>query len=375
MKVYLLIIEMYYNDPLDNDHFVDVYSNLQTAVENGKYVLAKNSKDKGFTDYNFTVTETYPEYAEQFNADRLNIDIFHKEDFGKFEPTHIVYTYDIEGNLQYKYLEYRDNQRKHQTGFTVFPEDENGITGHKFKIGDVVKVKARNMEEYYHNAYMDYWNKDKLYVVRWLPRRKDGQKYFENTYALISNYNEDEYIKGLFTSEHYERDIELYNEKLDETSPIGFLQKIIKNEVTVSKDTWTKLKTGQVLLDKSGAYKNLYECKDGDSWGFYSNTLNKEDTHLPADLLISFGYFYAPIKDYIAKARVHATDNYEDDFYISIEKHPKVVIGRCNITDDELNIISKYISDNLEVLLEYWNSNGQMDGRDLYIKLGLYEEH
>lgn len=95
---------------------------------------------------------------------------------------------------------------------------------------------------------------------------------------------------------------------------------------------------------------------------------------MSADLLISFGYFYAPIKDYIPKARVHATDNYEDDFYISIENNPKVIIGRCNITDDELNAINKYISDNLDVLLEYWNSKGQMDGRDLYIKLGLYEE-
>ena len=90
--------------------------------------------------------------------------------------------------------------------------------------------------------------------------------------------------------------------------------------------------------------------------------------------MISFGYFYVPIKDYIAKARIHATDDYDKDFYISIEKNPKVVIGRCNITDDELKAISKYISDNLDVLLEYWNSNGQMDGRDLYIKLGLYEE-
>lgn len=374
MKIYLLNIDYYYENIAENDYETEVYLSLEKAVAEGKNFLSKRSKDKGFTDYNFTVTETDPEYAEQFNADRLNIDIFHKEDFGKFEPTHIVYFYNIDGELQYKYLEYRNNQRKHQTGFTVFPEDETETVGQKFKIGDVVKVKERTGDYYRCTPYMEYWNKDKLYVVRWLPRRKYGQKYFENTYALISNYNEDKYIKGLFTSEHYERDIKLYNGKIDENSPIGFLQKIIKNEIAVSNDTWTKLKTGQVLLDESGTYKNLYECKDGDSWSFYSNTLNKEDTHLPADLLISFGYFYAPIKDYIAKARVHATDNYEDDFYISIEKHPKVVIGKCNITDDELNTISKYISDNLDVLLEYWNSKGQMDGRDLYIKLGLYEE-
>ena len=285
-----------------------------------------------------------------------------------------VYTYDINGKLQYKYLEYRDNQRKHQRGFKVFPEDEIELAGQRFKIGDIVKIKERNMEEYYHNAYMNNWNKDKLYVVRWLPRKKECQKYFENTYALISNYNEDEYIKGLYTSEHYERDIELYDEKIDKNSPIGFLQKIIKNEIAVSKDTWSKLKNGIVLLDESGEYKELDEFKEGDNYGFYSNTLNKEDTHLPSDLLISFGYFYTPIKDYIAKARVHSTNDYNKDFYVSIEKNPKVIIGRCNITDDELNVISKYISDNLDVLLEYWNSRGKMDGRDLYIKLGLYKE-
>ena len=374
MKIYLLDIDYYYENIEENDYETEVYLSLERAVAEGKYFLSKRSKDKGFRDYDFTVTETDPEYAEKFNADELNINRFNKEDFGMYEPTHIVYTYDIEGNLQNKYLEYRDNQRKHLAGFTVFPEDETELAGQKFKIGDVVKIKEKNMEEYYHNAYMDYWNKDKLYVVRWLPRRKDGQKYFENTYALISNYNEDKYTKGLFTSEQYERDIELYEEKIDKNSPIGFLQRIIRNEVAVSNDTWTKLKTGQVLLNEDGTYKDLYEYKDGDSWGFYSNTLNKEDTHLPADLLISFGYFYAPIKDYIAKARVHASSNYEEDFYVSIEKNPKIVIGRCNITDAELNTISKYISNNLDVLLEYWNSKGQIDGRDLYIKLGLYEE-
>ena len=30
---------MYYNDPLDNDYLTEVYSNLQTAVEEGKSIL------------------------------------------------------------------------------------------------------------------------------------------------------------------------------------------------------------------------------------------------------------------------------------------------------------------------------------------------
>lgn len=375
MKIYLLNLDYYYENIEENEYETEVYLSLEKAVEEGKYFLSKRSKDKDFRDYNFTVTETDPEYAEKFNSKELNLDAFNREDFGRYEPTHIVYFYNIDGELQYKYLEYRDNQRKYRASFKEFPEDELEDAGKKFKIGDIVKVKERDGDYYRGTAYMEYWNKDKLYVVRWLPRKKDGQKYFENTYALISYYNEDEYTKGLFTAEQYERDIELYDEKIDENSPIGFLQRIIRNEIAVSDETWTKLKTGQDTLEEGGTYKDLFEFNDGDTWGFFSNTLYKDDTGLPADLLISFGMFYTPIKDHTPKARVHATDNYDEDFYISIERNPKVIIGRCNITDNELKAISKYISDNLDVLLEYWNSRSQMDGRDLYIKLGLCEEH
>ena len=104
MKIYLLNIDYYYENIEENEYETEVYLSLERAVEEGKYFLSKRSKDKGFRDYNFTVTETDPEYAENFNADKLNIDIFHKEDFGMYEPTHIIYTYDIGGNLQNKYF-------------------------------------------------------------------------------------------------------------------------------------------------------------------------------------------------------------------------------------------------------------------------------
>ena len=51
-------------------------------------------------------------------------------------------------------------QRKHRAGFKVFPEDETELAGHRFKVGDVVKIKSRDMEEYYSQAYMEYWKKD-----------------------------------------------------------------------------------------------------------------------------------------------------------------------------------------------------------------------
>ena len=50
-----------------------------------------------------------------------------------------------------------DKQRKYYTSFTVFPEDESDLqmAGKKFKIGDIVRIKERNQEEYYNEAYME----------------------------------------------------------------------------------------------------------------------------------------------------------------------------------------------------------------------------
>lgn len=377
MKVYLLIIEMYYNNPLDNEHFVEIYSNLQTAVENGKCILAKNSKDCNFRDYDFTVTETDPIYTEDFNAKNIINNTYKKEDLGKYEPTHIVYNYDMTGTLNYKDLCYRDKEKSYGRSFTVFPEDETIKAGQKFKIGDVVKIKAKDSEDYYSIGYMDSWTPDKLYVVRWLPRKSKNQKYFDNTYALISNYNEDTNItiNGLYTSEQYERDIEKYDEKVDPTSPIGFLQRIIKNDVVVSYDTWSKLKNGIILLDEKGSYKELEEFIGGNNWSLYTTTISKNDTGLVSDLLIGYSSLYAPIKDYMPKIRVHATDNYENDFCVSIEKQPKIIIGNRNITAKELQTIYDYITGNLEVLLKFWNSNAKMSSKELYKQLGILDKN
>ncbi len=251
MKIYLLDIDYYYDNIDDNDYEIEVYASLEKAVSEGVHFLSKRINDDGFMDYDFTVTEIDPEYAEKFNSKELGLDdMIHQENYGKYEPTHVIYTYNKDGELQRKYLEYRDNQRKHRTGFIVLPEDDDALTGQKFKIGDIVRIKEREIEEYKDRGWMDYWNKDKLYIVRWLPRRDEGQKYFANTYALISIYNESDIIKGLYTLECYERDIELADVELADDSPIKILQKIIKNEITVDKETWSKLKSGIVSLNE-----------------------------------------------------------------------------------------------------------------------------
>lgn len=127
MKVYLLNIDYQYKNMANNDYENEVYLDLERAVTEGKYFLYQRCKDKGFRNYVFTVTETDPKYAQEFDVEKLGIDKHHKEDIRKYEPTHIVYFYNIDGTLQSKYYRYMDKQREHFTGFTVLAEDESNL--------------------------------------------------------------------------------------------------------------------------------------------------------------------------------------------------------------------------------------------------------
>lgn len=124
MKVFLLNIDYRYKNILNDDYESEVYLSLERAVEEGKYFLSQRCRNKGFRNYVFTVTETDPEYAQEFDVEKLGIDSHNKEDIRKYEPTHIVYFYNMDGTLQSKYYRYMNKQREHFTGFTVLPDDE-----------------------------------------------------------------------------------------------------------------------------------------------------------------------------------------------------------------------------------------------------------
>lgn len=248
MKIYQLNLDYLYENIEQNEYYTEVYSSLAKAVEDGKYFLYERCKDNGFRDYEFKITEIDLEYAEQFDVKQLNINISNKEELGIYEPTHITYCFNINGKLLYKHLKYKDKQRKYIKGFTMFQEDFEQNAGQRFKIGDIVRIKKRNEEEYYSLEFQEYWSEDKLYIVKSQPSRNDGQKYFNNIYGLLSKYDGDECAKGLFISRYYEKDLELYDGKLDPNSPFGFLQKIIKNEIIITEQTWSKIKNGQISL-------------------------------------------------------------------------------------------------------------------------------
>ena len=55
--------------------------------------------------------------------------------------------------------------------------------------------------------------------------------------------------------------------------------------------------------------------------------------------------------------------------YFNIES-----IMEDDISDEELQQIFDYVTEHLEVLLEFWESDGKQDGKALYKKLRLYGE-
>ena len=205
MKIYQLNLDYFYENIEQNEYYTEVYSSLAKAVEDGKYFLSKRCNDKGFKNYEFKVIEINLEYAEQFDVKQLNI--LNREDYGKYEPTHTVNVYRKDGELLYKHLRYKDKQRKYLKVFTMYPEDFEQNAGQKFKIGDIVRIKKRNEEEYYSLEYLEKWTEDKLYIVRGLPKREEGQKYFNNLYVLEDN-------DGLYRFKQYEKDIEKVGYKI-----------------------------------------------------------------------------------------------------------------------------------------------------------------
>ena len=100
-------------------------------------------------------------------------------------------------------------------------------------------------------------NMDRIYVVRWLPRKFGGKKYFENKYALISLYEREEENKELFTFEYFEKDLEKYNGKITENSEYEILSRIVKGNLKVSREYWNKVKVRKT----SFKYKNFRERK------------------------------------------------------------------------------------------------------------------
>lgn len=274
MRLYLLQIQMYdyENTNIDTESESNVYSSFEKAKEEGLKELSeriesveeelnikfKQMLEEEKLDYTFCITEIADlEYAENFDIKNKR-----DEEYYKLEPTHKRYELDFKGNIICFYYEYRykNSLWKTEVSIKVFPEDLQKGASEKFKLGDIVKLK--NAEDY---NYLDD-NIERIYVVRYLPRKLNGEKYFENKYALISLYENDLKTKlknefgnkELFTFDYFEKDIEKYTGEIKENSEYDLLSKIVKGELKVSRECWNKIKNGQLSLD----LKNLKLYKE-----------------------------------------------------------------------------------------------------------------
>lgn len=266
MKVFLLKIEMYDYENTNIETIADcnIYLEFEKARIAGINDLKRRIEvdDEIFNnfdellkqeklDYTFNIIEIDDlEYTANFN---VNYSLLESNRYLKLEPTHKVYDLDYKGNILQINYEYRNGNSLWKTDkrITVFPEDLEEGASKKFKIGDIVKLK--------HNIdyrYIDD-NMDRIYVVRWLPRKFGGKKYFENKYALISLYEREEENKELFTFEYFEKDLEKYNGKITENSEYEILSRIVKGNLKVSREYWNKVKVRKT----SFKYKNFRERK------------------------------------------------------------------------------------------------------------------
>ena len=231
--------------------------------------------------------------------------------------------------MMYEYR-YKNSLTYTKHSVELYPEDLEEEASEKFKIGDIVKLK-HNLEE--REGYIDD-NTDRIYVVRWLPRKFNGEKYFENKYALISFYemsNNQWGNKELFTFEYFEKDIEKYNGVIEKDSEYDLLSRILKRNLAVNKEYWDKIKIGMLPLNIDTFKEN--HAEDTDDWGFYSTALPPNKTGLRVTIFPEKNEFGRNIKDYLPKIRIqNKIDNYENTFFISLEENPRVVIGENKLS-------------------------------------------
>ncbi len=279
MKTYLLQIKTYdYSDETD-DEYIEIFNTFERAKSYGLEFLThelesyckdinksiKQALKEYKIDYDFRITEEDIEYAENFKK-KLEFEE-EIEELLIYEPTHKEFILDYTGEITNICIRYLFNQKETKWRNCVYlkPNDLLPNAGTKFKIGDLVKIVKPNkrMEDCSYNEHPEYSD---VYVVRYLPRRIEGQKYLRNTYAL-SEISDDNYAPGIYTWEFHEEQMAEYDEEIEENSPIDVLRKIIKKEIKVNRETWDNLKYGVISFKdedkrKSNYYKKVLKLGD-----------------------------------------------------------------------------------------------------------------
>ena len=263
-----------------------VYSNLKLAKEEGKKWLEnefrkeyenlfeenikeefkKNlSKEEIFglkKIYDFTITEFEPDKIEKLNyIENLpivsNIDIYDLY-CADLEPAKIEHSYNYKGKEIYIagiYIFNNNGKRIERKVMMDYEDYTNSYAGTNFKKGDIVKIKKR-----YNSHIKDYIFSNKLHVITDIPHKKKNQKFFRNSYHVIVNHNS--YDEGCHVDSFNEKDLELYTEKLPNSSPIIFLSKYFKGEIKLQNISWLDIECGRITLNENKSFRDVPEIME-----------------------------------------------------------------------------------------------------------------
>lgn len=247
----------------------------------------------------------------------------------------------------------------------LYPEDLEEGASEKFKIGDIVKLKHELKEG---DGYIDD-NLDRLYVVRWLPRKFKGEKYFENKYALISFYDINNQWGGedLFTYEYWEKDIEKYTGVIEKDSEYDLLSRIVKGDLEIPVGNyWNEIKIGKTPLNIK-TFETATNYSEN-NWRWYVAELSPQKTGLKVSIYPEKNRFKSGVRIHndLPKIRISNTKTkYEDTFTITLEENPRVIIGENKLPKDDYEYICDFIRKNLSVFLKHFEPDNGFDDDDI----------
>lgn len=269
------------------------------------------------------------------------------------------------GNIIQIYYEYRYQNALWKTKHSIalYPEDLEKGASEKFKIGDIVKLK-HDLEE----SYLDD-NLERIYVVRWLPRKFKGEKYFANKYALISFYdiNNQWGGKDLFTFEYWEKDIEKYTGVIEKDSEYDLLSRMVKGDLEVPASYWNEIKIGKTPLNRKTFEKATGDVAD--NWRRYATELCANRTGIKVSIYPEKNRARSGIRVHNDLPRIRISNEpkqYEDTFSITLEENPRVIIGENKLPKEDYEKICEFIRKNRNLFLKHFEPENDFEDENLW---------
>ena len=249
---------------LENEFRIE-YENLFEEDLKGDFSKTNLSKEELFklkVIYDFTITEFELDKIDKLNhIENLpvvnNIDIYDLY-CADLEPAKIEHSYDYNGKEMYItgiYIFSYNGKRKERKVMMDYADYINPSAGIKFKKGDIVRIKKDD-----NGHSKDYIFCNKLHVITDIPHKNKNQKFFRNSYKVITNHNS--YDEGCHIDVFNEKELELYTDKLPNDSPILFLSKYFKGEIKLNNIRWSDIECGRITLNENKSFRDIPEIME-----------------------------------------------------------------------------------------------------------------